>query len=103
MATRISMKRLAQPEIDAMQATLSNWTICSDSSVLSREFTFRDFNEAFAFMVRISAICQSMDHHPDWSNSYNKVVITLTTHSAGGITALDFQMAKAIDEVFCVL
>jgi len=96
----MTMKRLTHSEMDAVKAAFSNWTISGDSSVLSREFIFHDFDEAFAFMVRISALSKSMDHHPDWSNSYNKVVIALTTHSVGGITTLDLQMAKAIDEVF---
>lgn len=61
-----------------------------------REFLFKDFAEAFAFMQRVAVIAEEMDHHPEWSNVYNKVNIALTTHDAGGITKLDFELADKI-------
>lgn len=65
---------------------------------LSRTFEFKDFNEAFSFMTRVALIAEKMDHHPNWSNVYNKVVIELTTHSAGNkVTELDRTLAKKID------
>lgn len=67
---------------------------------LHREWTFADFREAFAFMVRVAAEAERIGHHPDWSNSWNRVVIDLVTHDAGGaITDLDLELARAIDAV----
>lgn len=65
---------------------------------LSRTFTFSDFSEAFAFMVRVAMLADKRDHHPDWSNAYNKVMITLSTHDAGDVvTDKDRELANAID------
>ena len=67
---------------------------------LIREFKFKDFTEAFAFMVRVAFISEKMNHHPDWSNSYNKVIITLSTHSVGHtVTEKDRQLAAEIDKL----
>lgn len=68
---------------------------------LVREFTFKDFKEAFAFMTEVAEIVNEADHHPDWSNVYNKVNIILSTHEAGDtVTDKDRELAKKIDEVF---
>jgi 4a-hydroxytetrahydrobiopterin dehydratase len=64
---------------------------------LHREFTFADFSEAWAFMSRVALLAEKNNHHPDWSNSWNKVVIDLVTHDAGGITDQDRQLAEKID------
>jgi 4a-hydroxytetrahydrobiopterin dehydratase len=65
---------------------------------LQREFVFRDFNEAFGFMTRVALLAEQLGHHPDWSNSWNRVRITLTTHDAGNqVTELDRRLAAAID------
>lgn len=67
---------------------------------LEQTFKFKDFSEAFAFMTRVALVAESMQHHPDWSNSYNQVTITLVTHDAGNkITEKDHQLAKAIDKI----
>ncbi|MCB9166463.1 MAG: 4a-hydroxytetrahydrobiopterin dehydratase [Flavobacteriales bacterium] len=67
---------------------------------LEREFRFKDFNEAFAFMTRVALVAEKMDHHPEWKNVYNKVHITLSTHSAGGIvTDKDRDLAASIDQL----
>lgn len=72
------------------------WTETANS--LTRTFTFRDFSEAFAFMTRVAILAEKMDHHPEWSNVYNKVVIRLSTHDAGNIvTDRDRKLAAAID------
>ena len=65
--------------------------------MLHRELEFADFAEAFAFMTRVAGEAERLDHHPDWSNSWNKVVIDVTNHSAGGITERCFELASAID------
>ncbi len=72
------------------------WTEKDDK--LTREFLFRDFNEAFAFMTRVAMLAERMDHHPEWSNVYNRVRISLSTHSAGNkVTEKDRTLAQAID------
>ena len=66
---------------------------------LYRKFVFNDFAEAFAFMTRVAAIAEAQNHHPDWSNSWNTVEISLRSHDKGAITQRDHQLAKAIDEI----
>ncbi len=74
----------------------STWTEVNDS--LERSFKFKDFSEAFAFMTRVALIAEKMDHHPEWTNVYNKVKIKLSTHDAGNVvTEKDRKLAKAID------
>ncbi len=77
---------------------MSDWEEKNDK--LIREFEFKNFREAFAFMTQVALIAEKHDHHPDWKNSYNKVFITLTNHSEGGkVTEKDREMAKAIDKL----
>ena len=64
---------------------------------LKRSFRFKDFNEAWGFMSRVALLAEAQDHHPEWFNVYNKVDIALTTHDAGGLSARDVRLAKAID------
>jgi 4a-hydroxytetrahydrobiopterin dehydratase len=90
-------KRLSDAEITASLQTLSGWTI--ESGKLHKEFRFQDFNEAFGFMARVALIAESMNHHPEWFNVYNKVVVDLTTHDVGGISSLDVEFAKRVDNV----
>jgi 4a-hydroxytetrahydrobiopterin dehydratase len=71
-----------------------------ENNQLTRTFVFRDFSEAFAFMTRVALIAEKMDHHPEWTNTYNKVSFRLSTHDAGDkVTEKDRKLAKAIDEV----
>ena len=71
-----------------------------ENNSLQKDFTFKDFSEAFAFMTRVALLAEKADHHPEWSNVWNKVSITLCTHSAGHtITQKDIDMAKAIDQL----
>lgn len=75
-----------------------SWT--ESEGVLHREFEFADFSEAFAFMTRVAFLAERADHHPDWSNSWNRVSISLTTHDAGNVvTTSDRELAAAIDEL----
>jgi len=71
------------------------WTL--QDGKLTREFVFRDFVEAFGFMTKAAIHAQALDHHPEWCNVYKKVRVQLTTHSAGGLTALDFSLAERMD------
>lgn len=74
------------------------WT--EENNALKRIFSFRDFSEAFSFMTRVALLAEKMDHHPNWSNVYNKVTIELTTHDAGSrVTDKDRKMASAIDRL----
>jgi len=82
---------------DAFLSQHNDWQALANRGAITRSFQFSDFSEAFAFMTRVALLAEKMDHHPEWSNTYNKVVVTLSTHDAGGVTALDIEMAKAID------
>jgi 4a-hydroxytetrahydrobiopterin dehydratase len=88
-------RKLTDAEIDAGLAGLPEWHLVAGK--LHRELRFSDFVEAFAFMTRVALLAEKRDHHPEWSNVYAKVVIDLTTHDAGGITALDLELAAAIE------
>lgn len=75
------------------------WQEVSGRDAIQRRFTFKDFNEAFAFMVQIALMAEKMDHHPEWFNVYNRVDIILSTHEAGGISERDIKLAEFIDAV----
>jgi 4a-hydroxytetrahydrobiopterin dehydratase len=66
---------------------------------IRRSFVFKDFNEAFGFMARVALLAEQMNHHPEWTNVWNKVEVTLSTHDAGGLTALDLTLAEAMDRI----
>lgn len=89
--------RLTDAEREEMLAELPQWTLREDGLAISRSFRFADFSEAFAFMTRVALLAEKQDHHPEWFNVWNRVDITLTTHDAGGLSARDAKMAKAID------
>ncbi|MEA3015544.1 MAG: 4a-hydroxytetrahydrobiopterin dehydratase [Sphingomonadales bacterium] len=94
------MGAMEATEREAALAALPGWTYDETSRAIRRSFRFRDFSEAFAFMARVALAAEKADHHPDWSNSWNKVDVGLTTHSAGGLTARDFALAEAIDGIW---
>ena len=73
------------------------WSLGGSSKAIEREFVFTDFKQAFEFMTLCAEYAEEIDHHPDWSNSWNKVSVSLSTHSAGTLTKLDIQLAKAMD------
>jgi len=91
--------RLSAEERDKALADLPLWTMRGDGLAIERRFRFADFNQAFGFMTRVALLAEQADHHPEWSNVYNRVSITLTTHDAGGLSTRDVAMAKAIDGV----
>ena len=78
---------------------LEGWTISEDQLSLYKQFKFKDFEQAFAFMTRCFDPIEAMNHHPDWSNVYGNVNVTLNTHDVGGITYKDIALAKAMNEV----
>ncbi len=81
----------------AALARLSGWSEVVGRDAIAKTFTFKDFNQAFGFMTRAALVAEKMDHHPEWSNVYKKVVVVLSTHDAGGVTAKDVELAKAIE------
>jgi 4a-hydroxytetrahydrobiopterin dehydratase len=82
----------------ALQA-LPGWTEVSGREAIARTFVFRDFNEAFGFMTRVALVAEKRDHHPEWRNVYKTVDVVLATHDAGGITARDIDLAKAMNAI----
>lgn len=83
----------------ALATQLPKWTAATGRDAIQRTFKFKDFNEAFGFMTRAALVAEKMDHHPEWSNVWNKVEVTLTTHSAKGLTELDVKLAEAMDRI----
>lgn len=78
-------------------AELQGWRTVDGRDAITKTFKFKDFNAAFAFMTRVALMAERMDHHPEWSNVYDRVEITLTSHDAGGLTERDIRLAKFID------
>ena len=91
-------KKLSSEAIGSKLAELESWTLDTDS--LTRLFVFDDFVQAFAFMTKVAALAEAMNHHPEWSNVYNRVDIHLTTHDVGGLSERDFLLAQQINTLF---
>ena len=91
---------MAQDRIGAATALaeLQGWRAAEGRDALVRSFRFKDFNAAFGFMARVALLAEKLDHHPEWSNVYNRVEVVLTTHDADGVTGLDLKMARFMDE-----
>jgi 4a-hydroxytetrahydrobiopterin dehydratase len=81
----------------ALAETLPLWRRHAEADAICRDFTFKDFSQAWGFMARVALLAEQQDHHPEWSNVYNRVAITLTTHDAGGLSGRDVKLAHAID------
>jgi 4a-hydroxytetrahydrobiopterin dehydratase len=86
--------RLDTPQLEASLRELAGWSL--EQGRLHREFRFADFTEAMGFVLRAALVAERMDHHPEWSNVWNRVVVDLTTHDAGGITAADVELARRL-------
>ena len=85
-------EKLSSDEIQTELKKVAGWVI--QDAKLHKEFQFSSFIEAFGFMSQLALVAESMNHHPEWFNVYNRVVIDLTTHDAGGISNLDFELAS---------
>jgi 4a-hydroxytetrahydrobiopterin dehydratase len=95
----MSVPQLTDAEREQALANLPGWTLREDGLAITRELKFRNFSEAFAFMTRVALLAEKQDHHPEWSNVYNRVSITLTTHDADGLSERDVKMARAINKL----
>ena len=91
------MDKLYNKDIQLGLDKLNGWGLVDGK--LYKEYEFKDFNQAFEFMELLAKVANKLNHHPDWSNSYNKVFISLATHSVGGITTADFKLAEAADKI----
>ena len=91
------IEQLTEEERTDALDELDEWDFDEARDAITRTFTFADFSEAFAFMMRVALLAEKADHHPEWSNVWNRVVILLTTHDAGGLSQRDVDMAEAID------
>lgn len=78
---------------------LGDWDYDDGRDAITRQFLFADFSEAFAFMARVALLAETQDHHPEWSNVWNRVDILLTTHDAGGLSERDVRLARSIDRL----
>jgi 4a-hydroxytetrahydrobiopterin dehydratase len=92
------MSVLDKDEVNNGLARLEGWAV--ENYCLVKEFKFNTFSEALNFMNRLAPVAEKLNHHPDWSNSYNKVAISLTTHSEGGLTKKDFAFAEAAEREY---
>ncbi|MDO8360416.1 MAG: 4a-hydroxytetrahydrobiopterin dehydratase [Devosia sp.] len=91
--------KLTARERETALRRLNGWIYDEKADAITHDFKFRDFSEAFAFMTRVALLAEAANHHPEWSNAYNTVSVTLTTHDAGGLTAKDVGLAAAIDKL----
>ena len=84
-------------DLDQELKSLPGWHKVEGRNAIAKSFKFKTFTEAFGFMAKVALTAEKMDHHPEWFNVYNRVDVTLTTHSAGGVTDLDINLAKAME------
>ena len=90
---------LSADQKDEALARIAGWDAAPGGDAIAKTYRFADFSAAFAWMTRCAAIADTMNHHPDWRNVYNRVEVILTTHSARGLTALDLELAAAMDRL----
>ena len=92
-------QKIGAAQRDAALADLKGWKMAEGRDALTRTLKFADFSSAFGFMTRVALAAEKLDHHPEWSNVWNRVEITLSTHDAGGLTQRDIDLAKIIDKL----
>jgi 4a-hydroxytetrahydrobiopterin dehydratase len=92
------MPRPQKIPVESALAQLDGWAAAEGREAIVKTFKFKDFNAAFGFMTRAALAAEKLDHHPEWFNVYNRVEVTLATHDADGVTALDLTLAKIMDE-----
>lgn len=99
MLRPLKIEPLPQDARDRLAATLPGWRVMPYRDAIARDFRFKDFGAAWAFMARVASLAEQHDHHPEWSNIYDRVSIILTTHDAGGLSERDVRLAQAINAV----
>jgi 4a-hydroxytetrahydrobiopterin dehydratase len=90
-------EKLDDAAISVRLGELAGWAIVRDGAAIEKHYVFRDFRQAFGFMTESALAAEKLNHHPEWANVYKRVDVTLTTHSAGGLTELDFKLAVLMD------
>lgn len=90
-------EKLVGEALESAVAELDGWTMAEGRDAIQKSFKFKNFNIAFGFMTRAAMMAERLDHHPEWFNVYNSVDVTLTTHSADGVTELDIRLAAFMD------
>ncbi len=90
---------LTDPERTELLAGLHGWAMAEGRDAIAKRFVFRDFVEAFGWMTRVALVAERMNHHPEWTNVYRTVEVTLTTHDAGGLTRRDVELAQRMDQM----
>ena len=88
---------LAGPERTKVLSDLEGWADAPGGDALTKAYQFKSFRQAWGWMIRVALLAEKMDHHPEWANTYGRVEVTLTTHSAGGVTAKDVALARKMD------
>jgi 4a-hydroxytetrahydrobiopterin dehydratase len=96
----MSASLLGTTERETAAQNLPGWSWHQDRDTIKRCFKFKGFNEAFGFMTRVAMRAEQLNHHPEWSNVYNRVEVTLTTHECKGISKLDIQLARFMDRIY---
>ena len=94
------MTALTDNEIETKIEELTDWSISDEKTKITRRFSFEDFQHAFGFMSTVALEAEKIAHHPTWSNTYDTVDVTLTTHDAGGLTVKDFKLATYMNHIF---
>ena len=92
-------EKLTPADSEARLAVLQGWRMEAQGDAIVKDFRFTDFSAAFGFMARVALLAEKMNHHPEWSNIYNRVHVRLTTHDAEGLSKLDFELAAAMDSL----
>lgn len=92
-------QKLDEAQRQAALADLAGWQLEPDRDAIRKQFRFADFNAAFGWMARVALMAEKLDHHPEWSNVYNRVEVVLSTHDAGGLTELDIELARFMDRI----
>lgn len=95
----MKIEKLDRAELNAALVSLDGWQRLSGRDAIARSFKFKNFRQAFAFMTEVALLAEKADHHPEWSNVYNRVDIVLTTHDAGGVSERDIALAGEIEKI----
>ncbi|MBA8817828.1 4a-hydroxytetrahydrobiopterin dehydratase [Ochrobactrum sp. P6BS-III] len=95
----MARNRLTADELKQALTELEGWQKVDDREAITKSFKFKDFNAAFGFMTRAALYAEKLDHHPEWFNVYNRVDVTLATHSENGVTELDIKMARKMNAI----